>query len=203
TPNITVDNKVYLKESIMCWINTSSPGLASKPAIGWDVYGGQSYMGYYSRIAFAWPELTGLPENPDFVEIQVYHWSCQSSTLTNNRHVSIYDINATWEDSSIPSWDGRPAHDSGVSEKAYGCISCYTGNSTLSTWIPITSLKAYYDSWFNNPSFYGFAIYSNEAWNSGDLISIRGPGYADPSLRPILRITRGGNTVDFVFEELP
>jgi hypothetical protein len=204
TDEIAVDNKLYLAEALQCRQNPENG--AFKAVAYWQFYGGQSYGGNYARCVFLWPLTEGLPENADSVSFLIFHYQCSTSTTSpDNEHASIYQINEAWEDSLITAWDDpdKPDHDTGTAEFAYGLICCTAACSTLDQWIEIPNMAAYYNTWINNPSFYGFVLYSDNAWSMNDIISVRGATYSDPSYRPRLRITKDGDTVDFTLEQLP
>jgi hypothetical protein len=196
TGTITVDNKIYLMESLSCW-NYGSCG-CSKAGGDWQVNGGQSVLGgSYALTKYAWPILDGLPQGVNTVLLRVFQDACDNSWATNY-HYSVFPVTVVWND-SISTWATRPPHDQG-DEKGFTMINCPSTNPDMWREVNIT---AYYNSWFIDPNFYGFALYTTASWISNTFHIMAGPGYSTETLRPMLRITKGGNTVDFVFVELP
>jgi hypothetical protein len=196
TGTITVDNKIYLMESLSCW-NYGTCGCA-KAGGDWQVNGGQSILGgNYALAKYAWPILDGLPQGANNVLLRVYQDDCDNSWGTNY-HYSVFPVTVVWDD-SINMWINRPSHDQG-DEKGFSLINCPTIDPN--TWRE-ADITTYYNSWFSDPNFYGFALYTTTSWIANTFHSVRGPGYSTATLRPMLRITKGGNTVDFVIVELP
>lgn len=193
TPNITVNNSLYLKESMRCW-NYAATG-CTKASNDWQVNGGQSVLGgTYALIIYSWPDINGLPDAATGAVLHIYK---DSAAGTGTYHYSVFPMTASWRDEDYTSWAVRPPHNQS-DEKAFtnwppgGAVGWYT--------IDIT---AYYNDWFVMTDFYGFAFYTTTFWNASTFHTVCGPGYAEAAKRPYLSVTRGGNTVDFRIVELP
>jgi len=196
TPTITVDNTLQLKESLRA--QNYSPFTCSRGGGDWQVNGGQSTLGgSYALAKYAWPELSGLPEGVTSATLHIHQ---HNSSGSGTYHYSLFPITEVdWDDSAFDgqTWGNRPTHDQG-DEKAY---TGWEPGGTVPRWYSI-DITPYYNSWFGDPNFYGFCLYTTAPWSANTFHGVCGPGYSLRHKRPYIEVTKGGYTVRFILEDV-
>jgi hypothetical protein len=196
TSSITVDNKIYLMHSLFLWNYNTCGG--SPAGATWQVNGGQGSLGgSYALINYAWPDVTGLPQDVTEVRLYIYKYDtppCYNWTMK----YAIFPVVNPWNASDHygdNKWSTKPAYDPGNMKGYYDLHGSYL------YWFNIDITSYYNTEWFNT-GFYGFTLYTDTAWPSDSFHTICGPSYSEASFRPYLEVTKDGNTVKFVFTEL-
>jgi hypothetical protein len=170
-----------------------------KPGADWMVAGGNvSILDLGARILYLQPQLAGMPQGVTSAELRIY-----KNTVPPNPSWSygivVYPIETPWSATTFygtGGWNIRPSYNGSSM-----LIQNYLSGSLLG-WFTL-DFSWIWNNYFPMSNNYGFVIFTNATWLSGSTpFDMCGPGYSNSTLRPIMRVTKDGQTVDFLIVEM-